>query len=197
MRKHLFFLLALALLTGCQNDRQDIRKALDRQLTNYPQSTLQDVYKSFYQAHFGAEHMIKDTAAVRAYLLYELEVAAADTVPNPYYEPVGANGAYVRVYLRGVTEERLTPDQLMDAFLRSAKPSEQPQLSWSDEWRIILQTLQETGWETTPEETSLLSLAARDNHAVHHSDLYRNAYHPHYRIIRRDIFEQELQPLLN
>ena len=30
----------------------------------------------------------------------------------------------------------------------------------------------------------------------HHSRAFNEAYHPHYRIVRRDIFERELQPLL-
>ena len=33
-------------------------------------------------------------------------------------------------------------------------------------------------------------------YAISHSPEYRDAYSPHYRIIRRDIFEQELLPLL-
>ena len=31
-------------------------------------------------------------------------------------------------------------------------------------------------------------------YVVSHSDAFRQAYHPHYRIIRRDIFEQEILP---
>ena len=31
---------------------------------------------------------------------------------------------------------------------------------------------------------------------VHHSRAFNEAYHPHYRIVRRDIFERELRPLL-
>ncbi len=31
---------------------------------------------------------------------------------------------------------------------------------------------------------------------MRHSDAFREAYHPHYRIVRRDIFEKEILPLL-
>lgn len=34
-------------------------------------------------------------------------------------------------------------------------------------------------------------------YVVSHSSAFREAYHPHYRIIRRDIFEQEILPKLN
>ena len=197
MKKSLYLLLTLTLLLGCRAEHQDIRDAIERQRNDYPQSTVQDVYKSFYQAHFGAEHMISDTAAVRAYLLYEVEVAAADSVINPYYEPVGANSAYVRVYLRGVNEGLLTAEQLADAFIRSAKPSDMPQQAWADEWSRIVQTMRETGWEIDDEECAMLTEAAQNNYAVHHSQAYRNAYHPHYRIVRKDIFDNEFKHLIN
>ncbi len=33
-------------------------------------------------------------------------------------------------------------------------------------------------------------------YVVSHSDAFKTAYHPHYRIVRRDIFEQEILPLI-
>lgn len=33
-------------------------------------------------------------------------------------------------------------------------------------------------------------------YVVSHSAAFREAYHPHYRIVRRDIFEQEILPLI-
>ena len=202
------FLLLAALFTGCRESRSDVREAIERQMTEFPESTLQDIYKSFYQARFGTGHMISDTAAMRAYLLYELEVAAADTFPSPYYEPVGANGAFVRVYLRNVIEGRLTAEQLLDAFVRSAHPAQPatpdpatpnqpatslpatPAQSWPDEWSAIVQTLREMGWAIDEDDYALLTQAAQNNRAVHHSPSYRNAYHPHYRLVRADIWQE-------
>ena len=140
--------------------------------------------------------MISDTAAVRAYLLYELGLAAADSVSNPYYETVGAQGRYVRVYLRCVNESLLTAEQLLDAFIRSAQPGKQPEQSWTDEWSHIEQAAREAGVSCSEEENRLLQQAAQNNQAVHHSETYRNAYHPHYRIVRRDIFENEIKHLI-
>ena len=195
MRKAIL-LLAAAMLVACNKPQTDITEAVSRMAEQHPQTTLQDVYKSFYQDRFGAEHMISDTAAVRAYLLYELDIAAADSVPNPYYEPVGAQGRYVRVYLRCVNESLLTAEQLLDAFIRSAQPAKQPKQSWADEWMHIEQAAQKAGVSCSEEESQLLQQAAQTNHAMHHSEAYRNAYHPHYRIMRRDIFENELKPLI-
>ena len=40
------------------------------------------------------------------------------------------------------------------------------------------------------------SVLEQGKYAISHSSGYREAYAPHYRIIRRDIFEQQLKPLL-
>ena len=45
--------------------------------------------------------------------------------------------------------------------------------------------------------SSLLNEAARNSQAVHHSHRYNEAYHPHYRIVERRIFEERLLPLIS
>lgn len=196
--KKLSIILAALLFVGCHSDRQAVQEVIAQQMAQFPQSTLQDIYKAFYQARFGAEHMIGDTSAVRDYLMYELAAAAADDTigPSLWYEPVGANGACVRVYLRAVNEQRLTAEQLLDAFIRSARPTEQPQQAWAEEWKEIERIATALHVPCTEEDRLLLMQAAQSNRAVHHSESYRNAYHPHYRIVRRDIFENELKGLI-
>lgn len=190
-------MIALALLlAACASENNRLREAVERQTTIFPQSTMQDVYKSFYQDRFGPGHMIADTAAFGEYTRHELAVAATDTVPNPYAEPVGAQGRYVRVYLRCVNEGLLTAEQLTDAFMRSTEPAEHPKKSWADEWTEIERTARQAGLTVSAEDSLQLMHAAQDNRAVHHSEAYRNAYHPHYRIVRRDIFDNELEPLI-
>ena len=191
MRKVLF-MLAAVMLMGCAG-QNDVEKTIARILEQYPQAEMPDVYKTFYQDRFGPGHMITDTAAFREYTTYELQVAAEDTVPNLYYEPTGAQGRFVRVYLRCVNEGLLTSEQLMDAFLRSAQPTEQPQQSWAEEWAYISLVAAQAGITCSDEDSDLLRQAAEANRAIHHSDAYRNAYHPHYRIVRRDIFDNEIK----
>ena len=74
MRK-LLLILALACsfnLFSQTIDTVAMRSAIERQLVTYPESTLQDIYKSFYQEHFGPGHIISDTASARRYLMREL-----------------------------------------------------------------------------------------------------------------------------
>ena len=166
-------------------------------LSTYPESTLQDIYKSFYQDHFGPGHMIADTTSARQYLMYELS-EMTDKSPV-YYEPTGSEGRFVRVYLSAVADSLITTDQLLVAFVRSANMVQQTVIDWATEWSQIEEAIMKNdikvnGFEA---DTALLREASRNQQAIHHSRAYNAAYHPHYRIVERSIFENELKPLLD
>ena len=171
-------------------------QAIERQLKTYPESTLQDVYKSFYQDRFGPGHMIADTASARQYLMYELSNMTDKT--EVYYEPTGNKGRFVRVYLSAVADGLITADQLLDAFVRSANQVKTPNVDWATEWHQIEETIVKNDLiiNNFEADTALLREASRHQQAVHHSRAYNAAYHPHYRIVERSIFENELKPLL-
>lgn len=198
MRKTATILLLLTtiLTSQCQSsDTTEIRQAITHQLDTYPKSTLQDVYKMFYQEHFGPEHLINDTASVRNYLIYELTKTDNGGL---YYEPIGCNGNYVRVYLNAVTDSLITADELLDAFIASANAHRQPAADWKEIWETIISVIQTENIEIKGLELiHLLSEAAKQNQAVHHSQIYNDTYHPHYRIVERKIFESRLKPLID
>lgn len=173
-----------------------IRAAIERQLAAYPESTLQDVYKSFYQEHFGPEHMIADTASARQYLLNEL--SEPDVASKVYFEPVGSEGRYVRVHLSVVADGLVTAEQLLEAFIRSANSEQPPLPDWETEWETVVSVIQKHHLKVNDFDAQLPALteAARNRQAVHHSQAYREAYHPHYRILERGIFEREFRPLM-
>lgn len=198
MRK-LFLILALTCsfcLFGQSIDTVAVRSAIERQMATYPESTLHDIYKSFYQEHFGPGHIVSDTALARRYLMREL--SEMDKTQSPYFEPTGSQGDYVRVYLSAVADSLISAEQLFDAFVRSANLRQKPSVSWLEKWEAIVSIIQANKMEIEGIETGLplLTEAAQNNQAVHHSRRYNEAYHPHYRIVERSIFEIELKPSL-
>ena len=188
------FLLCSFCLFGQSFDTLAIRESIERQKMAYPESTLQDIYKSFYQDRFGPGHMISDTASARSYLMRELsEMADTSTV---YYEPTGSEGRFVRVYLSAVSDGLITAEQLLDAFVRSANMVK-AETDWEAEWKAVVGTITKYGIRVNGfEDASLLDEASRNRQAVHHSRAYNAAYHPHYRIVERSVFEEELMPLI-
>lgn len=198
MRKLLLvFALACSFsLFGQSIDTVAVRSAIERQMATYPESTLQDIYKSFYQEHFGPGHIISDTASARRYLMRELSEMGKPQ--SPYFEPTGSQGDYVRVYLSAVADSLITAEQLLDALVKSANSWQEPTVSWLEKWDAIVSIIQANKMEIGGFETDLplLNEAAQNNQAVHHSRRYNVAYHPHYRIMERSVFERELEPAL-
>lgn len=192
----LIMAMSLSMLSAQEINKLALRMAVERQLSDYSKSTLQDVYKAFYQEHFGPEHMISDTAAVRNYLNHELSTMG-DERGGLYYEPIGLNGDYVRVYLKAIKDGLITADELLRAFLDSAAARQEPAMEWSTKWGIIIEVLDEIKPEFGSSERELLLKASKENQAVHHSKVYNEAYHPHYRIVDCHIFELLLKPLID
>lgn len=191
-------LLIIAIMASMVINAQDIdksalRQAIERQLATYPKSQLQDIYKAFYQEHFGAEHMITDKEAARNYLDQEL-ATMQDKRDGIYVEPIGMSGDYVRVYLIAVSHKILSSSQLLQAFIESAGDHKSPAISWATKWQAIVEVVDEVSPGLgSDDERAMLLQASLNNQAVHHSQAYNAAYHPHYRIVKREIFEKMLK----
>lgn len=185
-------------LVGCATNTENkrIEQAVNTLIGKYPEATLQDIYKSFYQERFGPGHMIPNVDNARNYLMSEMEQAAENN--GAYYEPTGSDGRYVRIYLNAVADGKISAQQLLDAFVESANHVEPRSDKWADQWANIVKVIEEKQLPVKMNEElkQLLKDCSEQDEAVHHSETYNKAYRPHYRIVERSIFEQQLKPLL-
>ena len=185
---------------------QDLEKTVRKMQRDYPEMRLQDVYKTCYQDRFGPGHMISDSAAVFLYLQQELQ---QPDNPKVLYEPTGNKGRFYRVHLVCVQRGYITAEELYNAFVQSAdgvRPRRAcsdncnrrnaDTLSWSEEWHRIVAAIENAKlkFENYEADKRMIEemLATRGDVPIHHSSAFREAYHPHYRIVRADIFEREL-----
>ena len=165
------------------------------QLNVYPKSTLQDLYKNFFQDKFGPGHLIPDTSAAKAYLERELSEFEISTCPD--IEPVGWENNYVRVDL-SLLKREIVPERLFfDAFVESANSARMPEIeSWKREWKRILKVVEQMAPDLPDferDKAAIDSLLDAGKYAVHHSSAFEEEYRPHYRIIARRIFDEKLQ----
>ena len=179
---------------------QDIEGFVNWQLQSYPKSRLLDIYKSCFQDYMGAEHLVSDRKSVKAYLDEELNTTSLDELMPWYYEPCGIESCYYRVSIRAIKEGIITEDQLLDAFIRSANSETRPSVeSWSDRWHMIIGTIDQMKLDLPDfqeDKQFIDSVLSVGKYAISHSPDYRNAYHPHYRIVEKRIFECEIKPLI-
>ena len=179
---------------------QDIQTFVQKQMETYPKSRLLDIYKSCFQDYMGAEHLVSDRQRVKVYLDEELQSTSLDSLMTWLYEPCGVDGRYVRVSIRAIKEGLIKEDMLLDAFIRSANTSERPSVeSWCDRWHVIIGTIDQMQLQLPnydKDKQFIESILSAGKYAISHSPEYREAYHPHYRIVEKGIFEREIKPLI-
>lgn len=192
-----------------------MQAAVKRLLDSHPRATLQDIYKSCFQDRFGVAHALSDREKVEQYIVRETE--RAEQFEPQYIEPCGWRGDFVRVNLKAVRDGILTASELADAFMASqsmegerllegeqlldgkltkngeqSKNGERPLECWQSEWRDIMRAVRCVAPDLADfqrDSTAIATLLAEGKYVMHHSKTYNEHYHPHYRIVRRDIFE--------
>lgn len=201
MRKMLLSLLLVALIlpaTAQVPNEEVVRSAVERQLACFPRSTLQDIYKSFFQDRFGPGHIVADTDKAIAYLRSELDVTGDSCVL--LYEPTGCCGNYYRVSLAVIASGKVPFNTFLSAFLRSVHPVQPCEVdAWALEWEQIESVIDAMELDLPnydADATAIKEMLSTGHYAVHHSRLYNEHYAPHYSIIAKDIFEAEILPLL-
>jgi len=193
---------ALCLLTGCRSE--SLRNSIERQLREYPESRVLDIYKSFCQDNLGPGHLIPNKEAAQHYLMSELSAYRCDIdsarygIPALRYFAVGDEGNYVRVDLSVILDSLISAEDYLEAFVRSANVGVQKSPEeWKQKWSEIASCIR-NHFPDIPNAAHDLafidSIMAGDDLIIHHSRDFGNAYHPHYRIISKDIFESEILP---
>jgi hypothetical protein len=175
-----------------------VKTAVNDYMKIYPKSTLKDLYKSFFQDRYGPGHLIDDTAAAGRYLLKELD--SYTTVSGEIAEPTGWRHNFYRVNL-SVIKEGLVPYNLFfNAFVRSANGIKAiPVEEWRKEWiqiEKIIKSMKLSLPFYDDDRNEIEQRLKEGNYAGRHSEAFNEAYTPHYRVIGKKIFEEEILPLL-
>jgi hypothetical protein len=199
MRSIITILFISIIMISCkETDSKQVRAAIENQLKEYPESTLQDLYKNFFQDYFGPGHMVGDTTSAGAYL--DRELASFEQASGAYYEPTGYNGNFYRVNLSVIKEGIISRDVFFDAFIRSVSSIQTITIEeWQKEWAMIDSVILTMNMSLTnydEDREKIFSLLEQGKFVMHHSEQFSANYDPHYRIMGREIFLNEILPLL-
>ncbi|MDD2436877.1 MAG: hypothetical protein PHG27_05290 [Massilibacteroides sp.] len=203
MKKWIVGLLFFCMTSYCMGQNKNVfteavKLAVNRQMQTYPKSTLKDLYKNFFQDRYGPGHLIADTAAAAAYIRREL--AAMERSDGLLLEEIGWEGRFYRVNLSLLKDGTIPYPVFFDAFVRSVNQlGLVPIPVWSKEWDEIERIIAGMNLNLPNFEKDRLEIEKRlsqGDYVGHHSELFEKTYAPHYRIIRKEIFEKELRPYL-
>ena len=165
------------------------REFLLDQWARHPAARLQDLRKALYQSTFGCGHLVDDPSAAADWIRREAEHAPDCREMEPL------DGPWCRVPL-GILSEGLTPETLAAAFAQSAAVPGEDIPALEDRLAVLMGLIREGTLPFDPAAAAaeIAAWRAAGFPACHHSEDYRNAYHPAYRVLHRHY--TRLLPLL-
>ena len=194
------YILLLLLIIKIESKLEMDLSILLEQIENHPNQTLQDVYKSCYQDEYGPGHLISNESSAINSLLQEINTIEKDYAPITLFERTGINGNYLRVDLTLVRDGIIPFFVLFRALTISATiGGQKSDENWSTLWSGIVEEIKIQGLKFEHFEEDLANLdtiSKSEDKVVHHSEMYENVYHPHYRIIEKNAFEKFIKPFI-
>ena len=159
---------------------KQLEQILRAQAVERPEMEPRDAVKLIYQNEFGGGHMIPDEEACMAYLRREYETVARDPAAVRA-EPIG-NGL-VRVNLAAVDPWEL--EDLGRAFIRSAASRRGSMEAFLEKLKLLERLTGEGIFAFDGDDLQhyLTDYREKGYPAVSHSERYRKAYRPAYRVV--------------
>lgn len=150
----------------------------------YPLMEPTDAVKLLYQSEFGGGHLIQDANLCLDYLLREY-TSTQQIRDFPLIEEIG-NG-FVRVNLAALDQNGLSAAELGNAFFLSASQHHGSMDSFRNKLVFLIELTRAGMMPFSPDalETYLAEYEKAGFPPVSHSEHYRNAYHPAYRVVSK------------
>ena len=154
---------------------------LPEHFARYPAMQPQDAVKLLYQAAFGGGHLVSDPAGSLARLRQELDAVPPEP-DAPAFEHVGGGSA--RMNLASPAVRALPPELLNRMFVLSAARGDSG-VDFPAALELLQRLTREGRAPFSPEalEPYLAGYTAAGCPAVRHSEAYRAAYRPAYRVV--------------
>ena len=166
------------------DQKMKTKECLVEQFRMYPDMQVQDVFKYLFQSSFGCEHMAASLERAVGYIEKEYKegnFAAEDMTVN------ALDGAYGRVPL-GVMKSGICAATFAKLFTLSAKKEEEGREALENKLSVARRLAEEGGIPVPVAEFDEAVSAWKEAGypAIHHSDKFRELYHPAYRVLANE-----------
>ena len=161
---------------------ENTKKLLLCHFEDYPRLQIRDIFKFIYQSAFGCEHMISDVSRASEMIRREY-----DGTPDGRADmTVPLDGDFCRVDL-SILDSGLTAETLGKLFYASSKCCAEglPKLLRMPEAANELILCGKLPFSHSEFTSAVTEWAAQGYPAVHHSDVFRKAYKPAYRVLSK------------
>jgi len=157
-------------------------------MNRYPAMEVQDVYTLIYQGAMGAVHLSAGAGGFEERLIKEFKEAKADE-KQALWETIRPDGELVRVHIGALKARGGQPQALSTLCLWTASIFEGDKVDLMDGWETFQHLCRDNRLRKFPgKEISEFTKWAQKNKypSARHSAAFREAYDPHYRLVRRE-----------
>lgn len=164
-----------------QNKRT--RELLISHYKTYPKLQIQDILKFLFQSAFGCEHMMSAPDNLINHIKQEHKTTSTDAAP--VVEPL--DGEYCRVHL-SCLNEGLSADTLGSLFFFSVGRDADARSALQQKLNVAKELICEGLLPFSAEdfEKAVSEWEKKGYPALHHSSVFRETYHPAYRVIAKE-----------
>ena len=169
---------------------QNITNLILDHLRRKPAARPRDIYKLLYQGVFGVGHIV--TGKARDVLVEEAgRISLEDHSEDPLFEPVSPDGSMVRVNLRQFILQGGDLDRLYTVVQESAMIKGEPDV-FLEYWAQFKQLVADKVVSLPISEIEGLDEFIKQEGVKprHHTEEYRAAYYPAYRVVSIKIYEK-------
>ena len=152
----------------------------------YPSLQIQDLFKFLYQSSFGCEHLVSSLEKATNYI--KEEYSSMDK--SKIYDIEELDGNYSRVPLSYI-DKGLSIETFAKLFYLSSKKEENGFVLLENKLNVLLELVKDSLLPFSLDDLETLINKWKENgfHAIHHSNEFRNSYHPSYRLISNDFIK--------
>ena len=173
---------------------KDIKPLIIEHMMLRPHAHPRDIYKLIYQGVFGVGHIVSEKA-------WDILVEEAgrinleDHAEDPLIEPVSPDGSMVRVNLRQFINGGGDLKTLYEVMVKSAKHKGDIGV-FQDYWNQYKELIDDGIFPVQMDELEALDEAIKTEGVKprHHTEPYREAYYPAYRVVVMDVFRARTHP---
>ena len=162
-------------------DLNNTKKALLAHYAAYPALQIQDLFKFLHQSVFGCGHFVSDAA----WNCLTKELSTLSPSEGADVEPL--SGDFCRVHLRALASTGLAPETLFRLFQLSGQIPCGSGGELEEQLICLMALCREGQLPFSPNDVlmRMVDWGEAGYPACHHSEEFRNAYHPAYRVVHR------------
>ncbi|MDD2228338.1 MAG: hypothetical protein PHY48_02875 [Candidatus Cloacimonetes bacterium] len=169
----------------------NIEDLIKAELIIHPECKLVDIYKIILQAFFGPLHILNDLTTVSSFI--KSETLAMNTSYHPLLQELGNNHGFSRISISILQPFIHQGDELftelcnqMANLMKISCLQRKPSYSMKELW-IESKKLIHSHFLIDCNEWDELLIVAEQSIIPHHSELFRTAYDPHYRVLNPNL----------